>query len=266
MKGFITWLLSENNSTQEIRLFDTWHFTYLFVIFFGSILAALLLSKRSAAAKEKALRTLAYLVIGFYIADFFLMPLSDSYGRISIDKLPFHICTLTGVFVPFVQFNKRFWWLRSAAVTLAIASSMMWMCYPGSALGGEPPFSYIIFQTFMYHGFLFAWGFLNLALGVTELKIRELWVDLGAVLVILVWSTLGNTLYEGQNWFFVEHSIFAFLPDKVMPPVVVFCVMGMCLVIYGLYYGIRGLFRLHARRKAPKEDEVVEEKTTVEIQ
>ena len=264
MRAFVTWLLSENNSSREIGLFDGWHFMYLSVIILGSILTAILLAKKSRAAKDKTLRILAYLVIGFYIADFFLMPLSDSYGRISIDKLPFHICTLTGVFVPFVQFNKRFWWLRSATVTLAIASSLMWMCYPGSALGGEPPFSYIIFQTFMYHGFLFAWGFLNLALGVTELKLRELWVDLGAVLVILMWSTLGNTLYDGQNWFFVEHSIFDFLPDKVMPPVVVFCVMGTCLVIYGVYYGVRGLFRAHARKNARKVPEAEEEAVMAE--
>ena len=262
MRRFVTWLLSENNSSREIGLFDVWHFTYLFVIFFGAILAAILLARKSYEVKDRALRVLAYLVIGFYIADFFLMPLSDSYGRISIDKLPFHICTLTGVFVPFVQFNKKFWWLRSAAVTLAIASSMMWMCYPGSALGGEPPFSYIIFQTFMFHGFLFAWGFLNLALGVTELKFRELWLDLGVVLAILVWSTLGNILYDGQNWFFVERSIFEFLPDKVMPPVVVFCVMGTCLVIYALYYGIRGLFRLGAKR-AKKSEEKNPEKIEV---
>ena len=258
MRRFVTWLLSENNSSKEIGLFDVWHFTYLFVIFFGAILAAILLSKKSYEAKDRALRILAYLVIGFYIADFFLMPLSDSYGRISIDKLPFHICTLTGVFVPFVQFNPRFWWLRSAAVILSIASSAMWMLYPGSALGGEPPFSYIIFQTFMFHGFLFSWGFLNLALGVTELRIRELWLDLGVVLAILVWSNLGNILYENQNWFFVEHSIFDFLPDKVMPMVVVLCVMGSCFVIYGLYYGIRALFRLHAKRAAKNEEEIPE--------
>ena len=60
-------------------------------------------------------------------------------------------------------------------VMLAVASSMMWMCYPGSALGGQPPFCYLIFQTFMYHGFLLCWGFLNLALGVVTLDIKKIW-------------------------------------------------------------------------------------------
>ncbi len=254
MREFVAYLLSENNSSLRIGLFDIWHFLYLFVIFFSAILIAVLMRKKSAAAKDKVLRIYTYLVIGFYIADFFLMPLSDSYDRISIDKLPFHICTLTGVFVPFAQFNKNFLRIRPVIVTFAIASSMMWMCYPGSALGGEPPFSYIIFQTFMYHGFLFSWGFLQLAFGVTELKLRNLWMELCGVLLILFWSILGNTLYEGQNWFFVEYSIFSFLPDNVMPPVVVFCVMGTCFLVHCAFYGTRGIARrIGSKKEIPRD-------------
>ena len=249
MKEFITWLLSENNSSLEIGLFDIWHIMYLTVILGGSVLLALVYNKKSAEARTKVLQLFACLTIGLYVADFFLMPLSDSYNRISIDKLPFHVCTLMGVFVPFAQFNQKFAKIKHVIVSLAVSSSLMWMSYPGSALGGQPPFSYIIFQTFMYHGFLFCWGFLNLALGVVTLNFRKIWKEFIAVLLILGWAAIGNAVYPDQNWFFIKYSIFPFLPDKIMPPVVVFCVFGTCFVVYCAYYGIRAILNKKVKIK-----------------
>lgn len=249
MKEWVAWLLSENNSSLSIGLFDVWHFLYLFVIFGGSVMLAVLYRNKPAAAKEKLMRLFAYLTVGLYVADFFLMPLSDSYDRISIDKLPFHVCTLMAVLAPFVQFNRRFAPIRSAVVTLAVASSLMWMCYPGSALGGQPPFSYIIFQTFMFHGVLFCWGFLNLALGAVTLRWKAIWKELVIVLLVLAWSALGNTLYDDQNWFFTKYSIFPFLTDEVLPPVVVFCVFGTCFLVYCGYFGIRALLRKNHKKE-----------------
>ena len=165
------------------------------------------------------------------------MPLSDSYSGISTYKLPFNICTIMAVLVPFVQFNKKLKFIKPAIITLSVAASLMWMCYPGSALGGQPPFSYLIFQTFMYHGFLFAWGVLNLSLGLEKLRISRIWKEFCVILGIFVWAWFGNTVYDGsQNWFFIEESIFEFLPDKIMPVMVISCVFGVCLVIYGAYY------------------------------
>lgn len=247
MKEFVAKLFSENNSTQQINLFDGWHFLYLFIIFGGTLLLTLLFHGRSDKTREKLLKIMAYLTIGIYVADFFIMPLSDSYNGIGIDKLPFHICTLMGVMVPFAQFNKKFAPVKSAIVTLSITSSLMWMCYPGSALGGQPPFSYIIFQTFMFHGFLFCWGVLNLSLGEVKLEIGKIWKELCGIIIILLWSGLGNNIYDNQNWFFTKESIFDFLPDNVMPPVVVLCVFGVCLAIYGLYYLISAVAE-HAKK------------------
>ncbi len=249
MKEWVLWLLSQNNSSLKIGLFDVWHFMYLFVIFAGSIALAVWYRNKSTAQKEKLMRLFACLTIGLYVADFFLMPLSDSYSRISIDKLPFHVCTLMGVLAPFVQYNRRLAPIKTTVVVLAVASSMMWMCYPGSALGGQPPFSYIIFQTFMYHGVLFCWGFLNLALGAVVLRWKEIWKELVMVLAILVWSGVGNTLYEDQNWFFTNWSIFPFLTDEMMPPVVVFCVFGTCFLVYCAYFGIRALLQKKTKKE-----------------
>ena len=157
--------------------------------------------------------------------DFFIMPLSDSYDGISAYKLPFNICTIMAVLVPFVQFNPRFSKIRQPVVTLSIASSLMWMCYPGTALGGQPPFCYLIFQTFMYHGFLFCWGVLNLSYGDVVYDIRKIWKEFVGILMILVWASFGNAVYDrGYNWFFIETSIFPFLSDEIMPVAVVFSI------------------------------------------
>lgn len=244
MKAFVNRLFSENNSSLQIGLFDVWHFLYLFVILGGSVLLALLFRKKSEAAKEKVIRLFAYLTIGLYVADFLIMPLSDSYSGISVYKLPFNICTIMAVLVPFAQFNPAFRRIKTPIVTLSVTSSLMWMCYPGSALGGQPPFCYLIFQTFMYHGFLYCWGFLNLALGAVKLDLKKIWKEFVGILCILVWACFGNGIYDGeQNWFFIEKSIFPFLSDEIMPPVVVFCVFGSCLAVYGIYYGIGALCR-----------------------
>lgn len=240
MKNFFAWLFSENTSDLQIGLFDIWHFFYLFIIFGSATLLSLLVQNKSAAVKQKVLRIFAYLVIVFYVADFFIMPLSDSYSGISTYKLPFNICTIMAVLVPFVQFNPKFQGMKTPVVTLSIASSLMWMCYPGSALSGQPPFCYLIFQTFMYHGLLFIWGILNLSYGEVALDIRKIWKEFVGILMILIWARFGNTIYDGEyNWFFIETSIFPFLSDEIMPLMVVISVFAVCLIVYGFYYAIR---------------------------
>lgn len=251
MKEFVATLFSQNNSRLSIGLFDIWHFLYLFLIFGGSILLAVLFHNKSKTKREKLARLFAYLTFGFYIADFFIMPLSDSYNGISVYKLPFNICTVMAVLVPFAQFNPRFSKVKTVVVTLSVASSLMWMCYPGTALGGQPPFSYIIFQTFMYHGLLFAWGFLNLALDLVRLDIRKIWKEFLFILGLLVWAAFGNAIYEGeQNWFFIEKSIFPFLSDEIMPVMVVGCVFGTVLVVYSITFACKAIAKkLHKRQK-----------------
>lgn len=249
MKEFFAWLFSENNSDLKITLFNGWHIFYLLLIFGTGIVLTFLLKNKSQKAKNIACVVFAYLTIGLYIADFFIMPLSDSYNGISEYKLPFNICTIMAVMVPFVQFNKKFDKVKSVIVVLSVASSLMWMCYPGSALGGEPPFSYIIFQTFMYHGFLFIWGFLNLSLSQVELKIKKIWKEFVGILLILIWASFGNAIYGDWNWFFIQKSIFPFLPDKIMPVMVVSTVFAVCLVVYGIYYLVNYIAKIVTDKK-----------------
>ena len=241
MKDIVSFLFNEYPSTAQITPFNIWHFVYLFSILGATVLLSFLYQNKTAEKKEKLIRLFAYLTIGIYIADFFIMPLSDSYGSISEDKLPFHICTLMGVMAAFVQFNPRLKVIKTPVVTLSIASTLMWMCYPGSALGGEPPFCYRIFQTFIFHGFLFSWGVLNLSLGAVKFRIREIWKEFIGILIIFIWASFGNSVYDGHNWFFIRDVLFPGIPAEIMPVAVISSVFAMCLVIYGIYYGITGM-------------------------
>ncbi len=242
MKEFVRMIFSQNNSDLKIGLFDIWHFLYLTVIIGGTALLAILFRNKTEEKKTWLTHLFAYLTIGLYVADFFIMPLSDSYSGISVYKLPFNICTLMAVLVPFVEFNPKFAKIKKTVVTLSVTASLMWMCYPGSALGGQPPFSYIIFQTFMYHGFLFSWGALNMCFGKVTLEFKKIWQELVGILIILVWADLGNTIYGREyNWFFIETSIFPFLPDAIMPVATVVSVFACSALVHCIYYGVRAI-------------------------
>ncbi len=251
MKDFVTWLLSGKRTDEVATLFGFWHIFYFLLIIGACAALTVIYKNRSEESKTRLLRGMAVAVIALYIADFFLMPLSDSYGfELPYYKLPFHICTLMGVLAPFAQFNTKFGQkIKPTVVVLSIVPSFMWMCYPGSAIG-FPPFSYILVQTFLYHGILFTWAYLNLALGAVKLDIKKCWREFAALLIILVWASIGNTLYDGvQDWFFLENSMFG-IPEKFMPFAVVLSIYAMSLIVYGFYYAVLAVIN---KKKAVKE-------------
>ena len=243
MREFVLKLFSEHNSDLQITLFSGWHFLYLFITFAMALGFSLAFRNKSDRAKKRVVDTFALLTVGLYVADFFIMPLSDSYSGISEYKLPFNICTAMAVLVPFVQFNPKFRKIKTTVVFMSMAGSVMWMCYPGTALGGQPPFCYLIFQTFMYHAFLFCYGVFTISLGDVKPSIKQCWKELIGVLLMFVWACFGNGIYEGNNWFFIEESIFPFLSDEIMPLMVIICVFGTIIALYGFYYLFKVLFR-----------------------
>ena len=253
MYEFFKMLFSEYESNMSITLYNIWHIFYLVLILGGAISLYFIFRNKSQKAKDTVIKAFAYLTIGLYIADFFIMPLSDSYDGISAWKLPFNICTLMAVFVPFVQFNPKFKPIKNVIVMLSMASSVMWMVYPGTALGGEPPFCYLIFQTFMYHGFLFAWSFLSVTLGDSKPHIKHCWKELIGILIILAWAAFGNAIFNYKyDWFFITGSSFPFFPKWSMPMVVVTLVFAVVVALYGIIHLIRFISGKIAQKKAQK--------------
>ncbi len=254
MRDFFLKLFQKGEPRAEIDVFSIWHIVYIVLIIGGSIGLAFYLRKKDEKIINRALSIFAYLTIGLYLADFIIMPLSQSDFIIDTDKLPFHLCTVVGIFVPFAQFNKKFAKIKDVIVCLAIVSSLMYITYPGSALGGINFYCYKVVETFLFHGCLFAWGFLSLTTKTVKLDIKKIWKELVAIIIIIAWAWFGNTVYSSSersfDWFFITGSTFSFIPTWLMPFVVLFSVFGMCAIIYGLYYATLAVIkRIESKRE-----------------
>ena len=185
------------------------------------------------------------------------MPLARANGDptrqlIDIDKLPFHICTFISIMIPFAQFNskaKNGTSFREVVACLAIVSSLMYITYPGSALGEIGTFSYKVVQTFVFHGLVFSWGVLSLTTGSISLKFKNIWKQLVGILIIMVWATFGNYTYDDYNWFFLKTSIFPFIPDALMPLAVLIAVFAMCAIIYSIDLGVKKIIEKQKMKK-----------------
>jgi len=151
----------QSKGGPNIEVFSLLHFMYIILIVGLTIGLAFILRKRSEKAKKITLNILAIAAISVYIADFFIMPLARSGGDIDLDKLPFHLCTACAILIPFAHFNSKMKpesSFREAVTALSLVVSMMYICYPGSALGGIGAFSYKVVQTFVFHGLVFSWA------------------------------------------------------------------------------------------------------------
>lgn len=229
---------------MEITLFSGWHFMYIALILGVSIGLALALRGRSEKTKQIVLSVYAILVTVVYIADFFMMPLMRDDHSIDIDKLPFHFCTVLAIFVPFAQFNKKFSSVKDVIACFAIVSTLMYITYPGSALGGVDVFSYKVVQTFLYHGVLFTWGFLSVTTGSAVLSFKKIWKELIGLAILVVWGLIGSYTYSNltpnlYDWFFVTGSTYPFIPAWLMPFVVLTAVFAMCAIIHLIDYVVK---------------------------
>ena len=239
MRDFLINIFREDKVVLEITLFSIWHIMYIVLIVGGTIGLSILLNKKASEKTRNLVRKIiACALVCVYIADFFIMPLSRDNGQIDIDKLPFHICTIMGIVIPFVEFNKKFEKIKEPASCLAVVASLMYITYPGSALGGISTFCYKVVQTFVYHGLLFAYGYLAFSTKFTEMKFKNIWKCLVGIIMIALWAALGNATYSNADhhydWFFITGSTFPFIPSWLMPFVVVIAVFGMCAIIYSI--------------------------------
>lgn len=251
MREFFVKLFSKGSSEIEITLFSGWHIGYVLLIVGLTIGAAFALNNKSEKAKTMTTNILAIAVIGLYIADFFIMPLTHGnaglQGEISIDKLPFHICTLVGVFVPFAQFCKKFAPVKDVIACFAIVAPLMYITYPGTALGELQPWCYKVVQTFLFHGVEFAWGALVVSTKAVNLDFKKIWKEAVGTVIIIVWAFFGNYLFTNPehhyDWFFVTGSTFPFIPAWLMPFVVFAAFFGMCAIIHLIDFAVKKIIQ-----------------------
>ena len=254
MRDFFVKLFETREEPFDVTLYSVWHILYAVIIFVAIIGVSFYLRGKDESAKERALNFIAYAVTVVYIGDFFVQPLFRD-GAMNIDKLPFHICTLLCPIIAFTQFNKRLAFIKEAVAFLSIISPLMYIVYPGSALGSESPFCYEIIQTFVYHGLLLSYGVLLLTTQIVIPNIRNSYKSLIGILIAAAWAAFGNAVYseegwgKGFDWFFITGKTFPFIPQILMPLTVVVCTFGMVIVTYGLYILLDHILKQYNTRK-----------------
>jgi len=262
MYNFLKWLFESKEEPFEIAFMNVFHIIYLLVIIGLTIGLAYYLNVHTEK-KTPTLRLLAYSLVIIYIADFFIQPFVSSDFTMNIDKLPFHICTVLCPVVAFTEFNKHFEKIKEPVAFLAIVAPLMYLVYPGSAIGEISPFCYKIIQTFVYHGLLFSWGLNTLASGQFVPKIKNCYKSLIGIALIAVWATVGNLSYNTSylgvdcdwhyDWFFLTGTTFPFVPPYLMPLAVIAAIFGMVMIIYGLYFAYVKIAANITAKKAVKE-------------
>ena len=101
---------------KPVGTFSIGHISLILISFSLPVLFYFIFRNRSDEARMKLTKVLAIILPVSYCIDYLLQPFyngwtMDTMGGyyIGTDKLPFHICTLTGaILVPFSYFNKKF--------------------------------------------------------------------------------------------------------------------------------------------------------------
>lgn len=241
MRDLFIKIFSSDIGGPEITLFGFWHIFYVLLIIGCTIGLAFILKNKSSNYNEKILNIYAIVLAILYLGDFFIQPFFNN-DQMIIDKLPFHICTVMCPIIAVTRIFPKCSKIKNAVAVLSLVASLMYLTYPGSAIGDISAFSYKVLQTFIYHGVLFGYGFISLSTGQCKLEYKKVYVELIIIICIALWATLGNTLYSYSehhyDWFFLTGSTFPFIPKGLMPFAVIGAIFGMVNIIYLIYFGI----------------------------
>ncbi|MBQ9744071.1 MAG: YwaF family protein [Clostridia bacterium] len=224
MYYFFHGLLSDKKGGAIFTLFSFWHFLYIGLTLSVIIALLVLLKGKDEHSRGKTAKVFINIAFGLYIADFFLMPLA--YGKIDIEKLPFHACTAMCVmcFLSYhIPFLEKY---RTSFVLLGFVSNFVYLIYPAGVMWhGVHPSSYRVIQTLIFHSAMTIYGFLALTFNGNNLGIKKSYKHLIVVVCMTLWAMLGNNIYNGDsegyshffNWFFVVRDPFYILSESISP-------------------------------------------------
>lgn len=250
MNELLSNLLKDHKDGPIFNCFGIWHILFMIIIFGSIIVITLLLRKKEDAIKKKAINITIRVVAGLYILDFFLMPLA--YGSIDIEKLPFHICTVSCVLCFLSRHNKFFNKYKLQFAVIGLIGNIIYVIYPaGIGWYQITPYSYRVIQTLLYHGLMTLYGVLTLAYDDEELKWKNCYKELIVIVLLVLWAMLGNAVYNSDiriyNWFFVIQDPFYILPKSiasfVMPFIITITIFIGNILVYLSYFGIRKLVK-----------------------
>ena len=239
-------LLKDHKGEVIFNCFGVWHILFMILIFGGIITTVLVLKNKNQSAKDKVINLVMNLVFGLYVLDFFLMPLA--YGSIDIEKLPFHICTVSCVLCFLSRHNKFLEKYKLQFALLGLIGNIIYVIYPaGVGWYQIAPYSYRVIQTLLFHGLMTLYGVLTLAYDDEKLEWKNCWKELVVIILMTVWALLGNVVYNNDtrtyNWFFVVQDPFYILPKNiasiVMPFVMICTILLGIVLVYLCYFSIK---------------------------
>ena len=169
MNELLTNLLKDHKGEQIFNCFGIWHILFMIVIFGSIITILLILKNKDQKTKIKITNLIINITFGLYILDFFLMPLA--YGSIDVEKLPFHICTLSCVLCFLSRHNNYLSKFKLTFALIGLIGNIIYVIYPaGVGWYQVAPYSYRVIQTLLYHGLMTLYGVLTITYDDEKIK------------------------------------------------------------------------------------------------
>ena len=239
MKEFFEKIFGYVPSDITPQLFGWQHFLIMAFVAGAIIGFSFLFKNKSEKTKKRVLNISAITIITLYIFDFFVQPFWD--GDLVIGKLPFHICTLVGVLIPFVNFNKKFSFMKMSVVVWAILAPLAWVIFPANFLNRPVQiYSYPIVQSFVFHIFEIFWGVFMLVSGEVKLEWKKIWQPIVGLFPVAAWASLGQEMYYpgelGENFLFLKTDISAIAPQWMFIPALFIAACIAISLLFLIYY------------------------------
>lgn len=247
-------LLADQTGGVAFKCFDLWHCCFIVFFVAAAVLLCLHLRKKNKEQQMKTINCVIGIALGLYIADFFLMPFA--YNAISIDKLPFHVCTTMCVMCFLSRHSAFFGKFRLQFAMLGFLSNLTYLIYPAGMMWlNIHPMSYRVVQTLIFHGVMMVYGLLVLVYESQEFTWKRIYKDFVVVVCMAAWARLGNWLYSSSqkmyNWFFVEQDPFGAFPEKISPYIMPFLNVAVFFAVELIVYWIVSkAFVLQKRKQA----------------
>lgn len=232
-------IFADYPTSWPLTMFGLKHILMLCLVFGLVLVVALSLRNKSQSTTDKILRVSAWLLMILYIFDFFVQPFWTGTGYMIVNKLPFHICTFTGILLAFVTFNKKIEKLKVLTTVWEVAASTSYFLFPFGTLESRSMLSYSVLQPYLYHAVELFWGLFMLFTGKTQLKWKTIWQPIVGLFPMALWATLGQKLYfpneTGENFMALFTDVSGVVPHWVyLIALFTAAVIGITL-IYGVY-------------------------------
>lgn len=243
-------LLKDHKGDIIFNCFGLWHILYIILIFSAITITIIILKNKDQNIKNKIINLVINIVFGLYVLDFFLMPLA--YGSIDVEKLPFHICTLSCVLCFLSIHNKYFNKFKLQFALLGLIGNIIYVVYPaGVGWYQISPFSYRVIQTLLFHGLMTLYGVLTLTYCDEKLEWKKFYKEFILIILMILWALLGNIIYNSDarvyNWLFVVQDPFYILPKDIAPfimPFIIIIVISFAnVLVYSCYFLIKKILK-----------------------